>query len=1355
MIKFNSIQTRLTFWFLAITLIPLLSVLVITYFQRVNVIETWTLDKLTAIRDLKVSRLDDWLLEREGDMRNLAGDMGLRKLESIAKNTELSTVDHVRLEAGRNILLRFFKRYQAYSELSLINPANGKILISTKQMREGEERSLEPYFKKPLATRKLVFTDIFYSRYLSENTMVYSIPVFSAGNEKIIVGILVAHIDLHSSLYKMLLDRVGLGKTGETLIVNKDVIALNQLRWHDNAPLRLQIHAQPAVRSARGETGIVFTTDYRNEPILAAFTHISKTGWGFVCKQDRFELNEPIREMVQNFIMIFVITGMIIIFLSIVISKSISKPILDMNEVARELKGGNLSVRNQVHSSDELGSLAVEFNNLADEIESKLNIQEGGAAISKTMIGKSSIEEFALGLLNQLLEICDAGMGCFYVLDNESFEYRHFVSIGANEAMMRSFKGEELEGQFGISIHRSDIFHLKDIPDDSIIKYNTIVGEFIPKEMISIPIVVDDEIEAIISIAGIKPFKNDVIEVLSLASAAINNSYTALLSSDRTQVLAENLARSNQQLQSQSEELKRNSEELRLQNVELEEQRKQTEVANRLKSDFLSNMSHELRTPLNSVMALSKVLMMQAEKKLNDEEYNYLHIIERNGRHLLELINGILDLSKIESGRMEVNPTIFSLTGAIEAICENLEPIAADKGIGLNLDIPPTLPKLESDEMRVHQIFQNIINNAVKFTTEGQVDITAEYTDESVTVRVKDSGIGIAKEDLPHIFEEFRQVDGSASRRFEGTGLGLAIAKKSAQLLGGDILVESRYHEGTLFSVILPIRFSADKSRSSTRPTVLTELEPPAQKTVLIVDDEPDARAIISDALIEAGYGTVQASNGTEALELAEIHSPFAITLDIIMPDMDGFEVLQNLKRNHKTKEIPVIIVSLSDQRETGFALGAVDYIMKPVSKHILINQVKRISELPIRRVLVVDDNEIDQSHTAHILEQEGIQAILASDGEQCLSLLDEQSPDLVLLDLMMPGLSGFEVLDRIRANPKWAILPVIIISAKDINEAERKRLEGQVSAVLSKSDTKPEQLMDKVRGVLSRLYQLDAVGDLSTRGNARILLVEDNQSAIVQIRTFLENEGFDVVVAKNGLEAIDSVRESIPDGIILDLMMPKMDGFEVLNTLRGAKETAQVPVLILTAKDLSPSEIRKIENNHVHQMIQKGNVERTELLSKVYSMLGSAVAPIPAKQDLVTEMTIVRSDGFDRREENGLKTILVIEDNPDNQTTIQAILKDEYHLSIVFDGETGLREAMTARPDLILLDISLPGMDGFEVVRRLKDNLATREIPVIALTARAMKGDRDAILEAGCDDYSSKPIDPGKFRGLLDKWLT
>jgi len=1367
-ITFKTIKARLTFWLLIVAVLPLIVTGIIISQQRVRVIKANSFEKLTTIRDLKVRQLNLWLDERIKDIKIISEDNEIRAISKIFNATEHTENDILIFQTATALLTRYVEKSNVYDEVFIINAHSKQIELSTNKARIGSDKSHDKNFTEPMRTQNIYIKDIYYSETTRKPAMTFSIPIHDKEKSGVIAGILVVGIDLELSLYDLLQNRTGMGNTGETLIVNKEGIALNELRWYPNAPLKLKIEATPVLMASQGKTGITETVDYRGEPILAAYTYLPRTQWGFVAKQDLKEVYEPVRAMLLNILIVVVVCVIFVYLLAFLVARNFARPVQEMTKVSRRMQEGDLSARNHIMGEDELGLLAQSFNYMAGTMESQILIQKSVADLSMTMVASRGMQDFAGELLKKLIETTGSSLGAFHLLTEDGKEFKHITSIGISPELLEPFDATAHEGELGRVVAAGKISWIKDIPEDTVFKFKTFTGTLLPKEIITTPLMVDDKVVAVISLASLNPYSTDSIKILDQAWMAMNMALSNLMAGEKTERLADELGQKNyeleaqsEELQSQSDELRQTAEELQEQNLELELQGKQVEEANRLKSEFLSNMSHELRTPLNSVMALSRVLIRQAEDKLSEEELNYLKVIARNGQNLLALINDILDLAKIEAGNMNVSLKLFPLGYTVETIMERLAPIAEEKGIEMHLNIPDDLPKIESDEVRVHQILQNIIGNAVKFTTKGSVTASARSDGENIHIEVVDTGIGIAKKDLPYIFQEFRQVDGSSARAYEGTGLGLAIASRAARVLGGELRVQSVLGKGSKFTLTLPIR----------RPDIMPEFRPvvptapieiaQSRKIVLVVDDAPDVAALIAAHLIREGYDALTATSGKQALELAANHRPFAITLDIVMPDMDGWEVLQSLKENPDTKDIPVIIISIADDREVGFALGAVGYITKPVNKDVLLAEINNIGGSSMHTVLVADDNMHERREMAKIIEQGGMRAIIADGGVKCMEMITATMPDLLILDLIMPDMDGFEVLERVRSDPATRDLPVIVVTAKELTAKDREKLTGKVSLILAKSETTSTALLEEIKKILGNIekcHKYPESGKLKTVN--RILLVEDNEAAVIQVKSVLESEGYGVDVARGGQEALEYVKDKIPDGIILDLMMPEVDGFEVLKNIRSQEATAKVPVLILTAKDLTAEDLKTIKNNNIKQLIQKGDVDREDLLVKVKSMLGEKTIAAkeisdPKPVSFQAELVQTRQQEPARaRKTAGRSTILVIEDNPDNMISIKAVLNTQYTILEAADGEEGLKKALTKGPDLILLDMFLPGMDGFAVAGKLKEEDKTRHIPIIAVTAKAMKGDREKILEAGCDDYMSKPIDPEEVLKKIENWL-
>lgn len=1087
---FQSIKIRILFWFLILSIIPLISTLTITYLERVDSIKNSEFAKLTAIRDLKVNEISNWIDERLGDVNVIAGDYELRRLENIFDKETKSDNDLDNINSVHKLIDRFVENYDSYDEVFIVNPKDGIVEISTNNENLGKNKSYEKYFKGLKISNETYIQDVFLSGTSKTPEMIIAKPILCISHNRHIVGILVVQVNLNESLFKLLQNDVGLGKTGETLIVRSDSMAINNLKWSEDAPLKLKITSEPAVKAVNGLTGIIESHDYHNEKVLAAYTYIPKMKWGFVAKQNLAEVYIPINKMIWNFMIIFLLTSFVIVILALKLSNTITKPILAINKIAKTMAGGNYSARINIKSNDELGSLSRELNKMADKTESMLKLDKNTAKITQSMIGKTKLKEFANSLLKRLMKISDANMSTFFILNKENKTYEIFESIGAKTELITPFSAENPQGEFANVISTKSIFYHKNIPDNSKFYFKTVAGEILPKEIISIPIKDGDEIVAIISLISINKFDYQTLDVLRQTSTNINVFYSNLTANEKTKILAENLSIVNQKLEAQSEELQEQTEELQEQaeelrtttnelqhqNVELEAQKKQVESATKLKSEFLSNMSHELRTPLNSIMALSHVLIQQTKDKLEEEEYSYLKVIERNGKNLLNLINGILDLSKIEAGRMEINTSYFSVNQSLKLVCESLMPLAKNKNLDLKLISNENIPKINSDELKLHQVFTNIINNSIKFTEKGSIEIKADYFDDKIKVYIKDTGIGISKDDLQHIFEEFRQSDGTSSRKFEGTGLGLAIADKIVEILGGEISVESEVGKGSTFTVSLPLNLeNIDKTikfQSKSKSIVNTNIDAEAdkevidfsEKVILIVDDNKDSIQQLKHIVLQLGINAEIAYDGKEALKIIDQNLPDGIILDLMMPDIDGFEVVDQLINDDRTKDIPIIILTAKDLSNKEMLQLSQPNIRQIIQKgdinfEQLQSNIKQIlyknsnEEKEYKQtgtnsknqeknknpnIFVVSNNK-DNATTINALLKDQYDEVMINSSDEIIKISNPEKYNILLFDMPIQDISKPEVLKYLKFSKKVVNLPVIAISSKAMKGDKEK----------------------------------------------------------------------------------------------------------------------------------------------------------------------------------------------------------------------------------------------------------------------------------------------------------------------------
>ncbi|QTA78633.1 Two component system response regulator/histidine kinase, methyl-accepting receptor domain-containing protein [Desulfonema limicola] len=1076
---------------------------------------------------------------------------------------------------------------------------------------------------------------------------------------------------------------------------------------------------------------------------------------------------EKIQEnTIQATILIILGAAFFSFFIAFLMINSILSCINALRDTMAEIKSSGNLIYSDINGSNEITEMSQHFNVLIDMLKNQLWTRDGLNALNHELTGENSFGALVNSSISFVSRYIDACTGALYIYDNEKSicELKGAYAFVERRHLSNKFAlGQGIVGQ--AALEKKPIL-LKNIISEKVCAITGTVSEP-PKNIYAVPLIHEEKLYGVMETAAfedISPVKKDFIDsAAGIISTSLYTSFqreqiNSLLDSEQKsnkalQSKTDELSQTNEKLTTLNDELKAQTEELRVQKHELETQQIQVEEADRLKSEFLSNMSHELRTPLNSVLALSQLMISRGTGINPEQEAEYLKVIERNGRHLLSLINDILDLSKIEAGRMDLFLTDFSPSQVVNNVLETIAPLADKKNLIIKKDIDEDL-MINSDKDKLHQIILNIVSNAVKFTETGTIDIKVKKSETKICFIVHDTGIGIPESELERIFDEFRQVDGSTTRIFEGTGLGLAICQKLAGLLKGDIQAESEIGAGSTFTLNIPLKFNnQDKDNITEIRPVQNLPEIPkieVSKTVLVIDDDEQIRLMIKSYLIDAGYNVETARGGRQGLDMAYRLKPFAITLDIMMPDMDGWEVIRELKTSKHTADIPVIIVSVSDDRATGTALGAAGYVLKPVDRNILLSEINKLASVcQVKHILAVDDDPIVLRQIADLLGEKGYQVETASSGHEGIAKAAANPPDVMVLDLMMPEMDGFSVLARIRKEPAISDLPVIILTARNLNKSDRIRLQDTVHRVVTKTAMDNNELLDNLQKALSAIPCSKPL----KKQKPMILVVEDNEIAAIQISSALEEKDYFVHTVFGGAEAIEFVRHSIPDAVILDLMMPGVDGFQFLESIRSTPETAKLPVLVLTAKELTAQDRARLTHNNIQQLIQKGAVDREQLAACVSKLLpkddqqADAPKKIKKKDLIKPELKTNLKPG---------KSILLVEDNPDNLITITAIL-DEFGYNYISadDGRKAVDKAKQLMPGLILMDVQLPVLSGLDAARKIKSDPLTASIPIIAVTAKAMRGDREKILASGCDDYLSKPIEPGRLIEMIQQWTS
>jgi len=775
----------------------------------------------------------------------------------------------------------------------------------------------------------------------------------------------------------------------------------------------------------------------------------------------------PIREFQRTTVVIagtfVVITALslgIALFLTINRVSRLTDPIRRLAEAANLIAAGQRSVNVAIDSKDEVGRLATSFNEMAASLERNELALERKVSESQTLyeIGQEIGAQVALGPTLQLivdrardLLRADASRLALRQPDSETFAIQaHSGNVTDSFAVMRFRPGEGFVGRViltGAPMIVGD--YRQEYPDSPFL---AAVEEAGVRAFIAVPLKARGAVIGVLAVDGRTPraFREEDQQLLSALA-------------DQAAIAIEN-AKLYEQVKRHAEELEAKVE---ARTRELQEANRRLEDASRHKSEFLANMSHELRTPLNAIIGFTRLVMRRSQDVLPARQLENLDKILVSAEHLLGLINDILDLSKIEAGKMEVRLGTVALDVLVEECLRTVEPMIRSERLQIRKEMAGDLPTLWTDPDKLRQILINLLSNAIKFTEGGTVTVTARADSGRMAIAVVDTGIGIPADALELIFEEFRQVDSSSTRKHGGTGLGLSISRHFARLLGGDISVSSTLGVGSTFTLILPLRHEASSSSARAAAAPRDEREaPPDGKVVLVIDDDPDVIYLLRENLGDAGYRVVGALSGQDGLQKARELKPFAITLDIMMPNKDGWQVLHELKAHHATKDIPIIVVSIVDNKELGYRLGAFDYLLKPIDREAVVTALGRIAP-PHGRLLVVDDDPLVVDMVGQMLEGEPYEIEAAADGEEALEAIARRRPDVILLDLLMPRLDGFAVIEQLRQDPEYATIPVIILTAKTLTATEQAALEHSVLKVIQKRGLDRDHFIQELRRAL------------------------------------------------------------------------------------------------------------------------------------------------------------------------------------------------------------------------------------------------------------------------------------------------
>ncbi|AHV99058.1 response regulator [Paenibacillus sabinae] len=1081
-----------------------------------------------------------------------------------------------------------------------------------------------------------------------------------------------------------------------------------------------------------------FGTSIQNE-VLASLNNLAD--------YENFKINEEINSAKSSYqsstqIVAMVIAAGLLLGLGVIlwVLPSITRGLATVSMMIRSVGGGNMQeIRKiKVTSKDEFGEVSRAFQVMAKEIEEKQDrearyIQEQqehawlNANVARTtelLRGVNSLAEISQTFVSEFAPVVGAKFSAVYLREkNHPDRLGIYGAYAFDESKPRDGfdLGSGLVGQ--CALDRKPI-RLESAPEDYL-KVASGFGSSAPGNIAIYPLLFNEELLGVMEFASFKPFSElhyELLEQLAVNLAAIVNNTTHRLvveellresqalteelqcQSEELQSQQEELRRSNENLEEQTEALKRSEELLQRQQeelehynselvaktrsleeqvglieeqkdeiesarVQLEKQAMQLTVTSRYKSEFMANMSHELRTPLNSLLILSQLLMENKEGNLTDKQVEFSQTIYTSGSDLLKMIDEILDLSKADAGKMELNREKVTLTDLKTFVKQNFAPVAQKKGLSLRLSFNEPLPDhIVTDGYRLKQVLRNLLSNAFKFTNKGFVEFSVSRASEKslpvylpldreyMAISVKDSGIGIPEDKKDLVFEAFQQADGTTSRKYGGTGLGLSISRELSRLMGGGIVLESREGEGSEFTLYLPVvinysllpgaqqaaaagearvpssavGYLPSAAESESRP--IREPETPemreapfaddredlssSDKVLLIIEDDDKFAHILVDMARSRGFKTLVALRGDTGLHMARSYLPDAIILDIQLPVMDGWSILRELKNEAKTRHIPVHVISVGDEIKQGLKMGAIAYLRKPSTREALeraFTQIESYTESSLKHLLIVEDDGIQRRSIIELIGHDDVAITAVSTGGEALEELRKRKYDCMVLDLVLGDMDGFELLDHIRDDEKLNDLPIIIYTGKDLDCKEETRLRKYAESIIIKDVRSPERLLDETTLFLHR------------------------------------------------------VEANLPE-----------DKRKILQRLHNKEELFEGKKILLVDDDIR-------------------NVFALSSVLEGYQM----------------EVKFA---------ENGREALEMLKNQPEF--------------------------------DLVLMDMMMPEMDGYEAMRRIRDIPQFAKLPVIALTAKAMKEDRAKCIEAGASDYLKKPIDTDQLLSLMRVWL-
>ncbi|MGB3225503.1 MAG: response regulator [Desulforhopalus sp.] len=1316
-------------------------------------------DKLMTIQSLRKNQVEASFKRFFDDLETLSTSQRLRNmiddLEGYRRQINVPSSTPFLVQSGqyrtivdkyRSSYLEYLNTY-GYHDMKVISSLSGHVLFSVAEERDlganliygrYKDSSLAAVWREVVNTGKIAVVD--FTSYEPSNGMqslFIGSPIYN--NTGMLESIVVLQLG-PSFINAIMNGREGMGETGESYLV-RWFMATEKFEFRSNVQTMgegkynigykmagIPQYWMDAV-NANFEKGSGLYLDSETREVLVAYDSLDIPGieWYQISKIHKQEIIAPLRQLLSKALPLTFVLCLFIIGCAWIFSRRIVRPVIADVEFAKAISEGNLDASIDLQQKDELGVLAMTLNEMAVNLRETDWLKRGKEGLDTQLRGEADLEIMGSKFISFIVSHMDGQIGAFYLFQDNMLELvATHAFTDRNGNFNRFHLGEGLVGQATLERRLIVFSNVKDVTPE----YNYGIDQQPPDHFMVAPFVLDGKIIGAFLIGSFQPFsllhrkfveqnlesvailidmarsrqtieelyeqaqgqQDELLVVnkgLEAQTRALKKSEAELQSQqEELRVTNEELEERTEALQKSQAELQAQQEELRVTNEDLQERtdtlekqkaalrqktseliktRKEVEKkaeelerGSKYKSEFLANMSHELRTPLNSILILSQILAANKPNNLDEKQIESAKAINSSGSELLTLINEILDLSKVEAGKIELYYEEVEISRIVADVKRLFKDIADEKKLVFDMSFEDNLPKtIYTDGQRVQQILRNLLTNAFKFTHSGKVSLTVsrplptssipqDEAQKMIAFAVKDEGIGIPLKQQEEIFKAFQQADGSTSRTYGGTGLGLSISKELTRLLGGTIYLESSEGHGSTFTFVLPQNaigktnegknerqfidvYDQPELAESQLPGTVTEQDKensliriandgsdrfdPNDKVLLIIEDDKKSARIISDCAKEHGFRYILAESGEKGLHYADYYRPSAIILDIGLPGIDGWEVMARLKENPGLRHIPVHFISAAEGIQEAMQLGAVGFLSKPItleSAQAAFSKIKSIITKQVSRLLVVEDDKVQAESIKQLVGSGDVVTTIVSTGKKALEELETDEYDCMILDLGLEDMTGFDLLDILRSREHGITVPVIVYTGRDLVREEEEKLRKYTESIIVKGVKSPERLLEESAIFLHRVeanlpeHQIEKLRRVHPKDGVflgkTILVVDDDMRNVFALTNLLEDKGVKIIVARDGFESLEKLALHREINLVLmDIMMPKMDGFVAMSRIREQPVHKDLPIIALTAKAMKGDRSKCIEAGANDYLAKPVNTDKLLSILKVW----------------------------------------------------------------------------------------------------------------------------------------------------------